>query len=48
MLPKEFQKVKIEISEDKEKISDHYADTGELPAGVVMTNGAPILVISTK
>lgn len=48
MLPKEFQRVKVVVSENMDKISDHYADTGQLPAGVVMTNGAPILTLRTK
>jgi hypothetical protein len=48
MLPKEFQRVKIEVSADMDKISDHLADTGELPAGVVMSNGSPVLTLRTK
>jgi Siphovirus Gp157 len=48
MLPKEFQRVKIEVSADMSKISDHLADTGELPAGVVLTNGSPILTLRTR
>ena len=48
MLPKEFQRVKIDVSADMHKISDHFADTGDLPAGVVLTNGSPILTLRTK
>lgn len=48
MLPKEFQRVKIEVSADMSKISDHLADTGEIPDGVTLTNGAPILTIRSR
>lgn len=48
MLPKEFQRVKIDVSADMSKISDHLADTGQLPDGVTLTNGAPILTIRTR
>lgn len=48
ILPKEFQRVKVEVSADMSKISDHLADTGKLPDGVVMTNGAPILTLRTR
>ena len=48
MLPDALKRTKIEISADMAKIADHIADTGEIPAGVVMTNGQPILTLRTK
>ena len=47
MLPKDLQRVKIEVSADMDKISDYIADTGDIPAGVVMSNGSPIVTIRT-
>jgi Siphovirus Gp157 len=48
MLPDALKRVKTEISADMAKIADHISDTGEIPGGVVMTNGQPILTLRTK
>jgi Siphovirus Gp157 len=48
MLPDALRRIKTEISADMAKISDYIADTGEVPSGVVMTNGSPILTLRTR
>jgi DNA anti-recombination protein RmuC len=44
LVPKEYERTRIEVSVDKRAILDHYKATGEIPPGVEITRGQSLRI----